>query len=47
MPIIVPNYNRKTDRLPFGTLIAIPRNPHACLPQSQTFSLFIPVGSAR
>jgi hypothetical protein len=23
MPITVPNYNRKTDRLPFGTLIGI------------------------
>ena len=29
MPITVPNYNRKTDRLQFGTLIAIPRNPHS------------------
>jgi hypothetical protein len=29
MPITVPNYNRKTDRHQFGTLIAIPRNPHA------------------
>jgi hypothetical protein len=27
MPITVPNYNRKTDRLQFGTLIDIPRNP--------------------
>jgi len=23
MPIIIPNYNRKTDRLPFGKLIGI------------------------
>jgi hypothetical protein len=28
MPITIPNYNRKTDRLQFGTLIGIPRNPH-------------------
>ena len=28
MPINVPNYNRKTDRHQFGTLIGIPRNPH-------------------
>ncbi len=28
MPITVPNYNLKTDRHPFGTLIDIPRNPH-------------------
>jgi hypothetical protein len=27
MPITVPNYNRKTDRLRFGTLIGINRNP--------------------
>ena len=27
MPITVPNYNGKTDRLQFGTLIGIPRNP--------------------
>jgi hypothetical protein len=31
MPITVPNYNRKTDRHQFGTLIAIPRNPQARL----------------
>ena len=27
MPITVPNYSRKIDRLQFGTLIGIPRNP--------------------
>jgi hypothetical protein len=29
MPINVPNYNRKTDRHQFGTLIGIPRNPQS------------------
>jgi hypothetical protein len=28
MPITIPNYGRRTDRLPFGTLIGKRRNPH-------------------